>query len=116
MPDDFIRTGTGGDVSDAFVALAAELARAEATVAELDELAGALVAGGAGETAALGLQGLDRLRQTLGDLAAYAGSLAGSATGIGDLARALGTVRSGDVAARLAGSEAPPGTDELWDF
>lgn len=105
----------GGDLAEGLAALAAELARAEAAAAELEEVAGRLVAAGAGGPA-LGLQDLDRLRQTLADLSAFAGALADTATGTADLGRALAAVRGGDVAARLAGSEARPGEDELWDF
>ena len=103
------------DLPGALAALAAELLHAEAATAAIEEAAGRLVAEGAGEPA-LGLQGLDRLRQTLADLAAFAGALAVTATGVADLGRALAAVRGGDVAARLAGGEAPPGEDEFWDF
>ena len=104
-----------GDLSGVLAALAAELSRAEAAAAALEEAAGGLVAGGAGGSA-IGLQGLDRLRQTLADLAAFAGALAGTATGAADLPHALAAVRGGDVAARLAGEDAAPGEDEFWDL
>jgi hypothetical protein len=100
------------EVGPALAALAGELARAEAAAAALDEAAGSLVAGGP----ATGLQDLDRLRQTLADLAAFAGALAGTARGAADLGHALAAVRSGEVAARLAGREVRTGGDELWEI
>lgn len=111
----------GDDIRGPLAALAAEIGRAEATAAELEDVAGGLVAAGA--AGALGLQGLDRLRQTLADLAAFAGALAATTTGAGDLGHAITTVRGRDIAARLAGGEpsagegkARGGEDEFWDF
>jgi len=103
------------DLAGVLAALAAELIHAEAAAAELEEAAGGLLGGGAGG-AALGLQGLDRLRQVLADLAAFAGALAETASGAADLSRALAAVRGGDLAARLAGEEPRPGGDEFWDI
>lgn len=103
----------GADIRGILAALAAELGRAEAAAAAAEDAAGHLVA--ASGAAVPGLQGFDRLRQVLADLAAFTRSLAESAAGTADPVRALASVTGREVAARLAGLEPPAGEDELWD-
>lgn len=102
------------DICNPLAALAAELATTEAAVAGLEDTIARLVAAGLSTDA--GLQVLDRLRQTLADLAAFTAVLAATGEGEADLAAALTHVQLGDLAARLAGGTAPTGEDEFWDF
>lgn len=103
------------DLQPVLAALAAEIARAEAAAADIEDGAGRLIAAG-NAAGTLSLQGLDRLRQSLGDLAAFAAVLAGTASGSVDLAPALATVTGRDVARRLAHEPSDAGGDEFWDF
>lgn len=102
------------DMRRVLEALAGELSLARDAAEALDSAVGRLVAGRA--DAASEVQALDRLRQTLDDLAAFAAVIAGTAMGEGDLAHALAVVRLREVADRLAGRQPPAGGDEFWDF
>lgn len=96
------------------LALAGELALARDAAETLDSTVGRLVAGWT--DAACEVQALDRLRQTLDDLAAFTAALAEGGMGQGDLAHALTAVRLREVADRLAGRQPAAGEDEFWDF
>lgn len=101
------------------LALAGELTHARDVAEALDAGVGRLVAGRA--DAICEVQAIDRLRQTLDDLAAFTAALAGTTldgrgAGQDDLARALLGVRLRDVADRLAGRRPATGEDEFWDF
>lgn len=105
--------GLGTDQQPALRALSRELSAAREMALELQEtVAELLTPGNGGPSAAMfRLQTLDRLTQTLEDLAGYAGALArGAPAGwTPDLSGTLDALRLRDLAARLSGSAPAPG-------